>query len=147
MITIYGMTDSGNCYKPRLLMAMLGRPFRHVEVNSLSGVTREPAFLAKNRNGKVTLLELEDGRRIAEADVVRNRAPEQRRSLWHERRQPPPGLRLDDDARKRAGGHFGKRTAAIRPRWNHDGDRNTLSTWAKVPGVRGWFRWRDHSRG
>ena len=70
MITIYGMTDSGNCYKPRLLMAMLGRPFRHVEVNSLSGVTREPAFLAKNRNGKVPLLELEDGRRIAESNAI-----------------------------------------------------------------------------
>ena len=25
MITIYGMTDSGNCYKPRLLMAKLGQ--------------------------------------------------------------------------------------------------------------------------
>ena len=52
MITIYGMTDSGNCYKPRLLMAMLGRPFRHVEVNSLSGATRKPAFLAKNATAR-----------------------------------------------------------------------------------------------
>jgi len=42
MITIYGMTDSGNCYKPRLLLAKLGRPFRHVEVNSLDGSTRNP---------------------------------------------------------------------------------------------------------
>ena len=40
MTTIYGMTDSGNCYKPRLLMAKLGRPFRHVEVSSNDGGTR-----------------------------------------------------------------------------------------------------------
>ena len=32
MITIYGRTDSGNCYKPRLLLAKLGIPFRHVEI-------------------------------------------------------------------------------------------------------------------
>ncbi len=28
MTTIHGMQDSGNCYKPRLMMALLGRPFR-----------------------------------------------------------------------------------------------------------------------
>ena len=61
MITLYGMTDSGNCYKPRLLLAKLGRNFRHVEVNSLDGETRQPAYLALNRNGKVPLLELRMG--------------------------------------------------------------------------------------
>ena len=66
MITIYGMLDSGNCYKPRLLLAKLGRPFRHAETNSLNGSTRAPEFLAKNPNGKVPLLELEDGRRLAD---------------------------------------------------------------------------------
>ncbi|MEP4559648.1 MAG: glutathione S-transferase family protein, partial [Nitratireductor sp.] len=47
MITLYGMGDSGNCYKPRLLLAKLGIAFRHVEVNSLDGSTRKPDFLAK----------------------------------------------------------------------------------------------------
>ena len=70
MITIYGMTDSGNCYKPRLLLAKLGRPFRHVEINSLNGSTRLPGFLAKNPNGKVPLLELEDGRLLAESNAI-----------------------------------------------------------------------------
>ncbi|HEV7251762.1 MAG TPA: glutathione S-transferase family protein [Mesorhizobium sp.] len=70
MITVYGMTDSGNCYKPRLLLAKLGRPFRHVEVSSLDGSTRRPEFLARNPNGKVPLLELEDGRALAESNAI-----------------------------------------------------------------------------
>lgn len=70
MLTLYGMHDSGNCYKPRLLLAKLGRPFRHVEVNAITGQTREPGFLAKNPNGKVPLLELEDGRLLAESNAM-----------------------------------------------------------------------------
>jgi len=70
MLTLYGMHDSGNCYKPRLLLAKLGRPFRHVEVNSVRGETRTPGFLAKNPNGKVPLLELEDGRLLAESNAI-----------------------------------------------------------------------------
>ncbi|PWK72635.1 glutathione S-transferase family protein [Aminobacter sp. AP02] len=70
MITIYGMTDSGNCYKPRLLMAKLGRPFKHVETSSRDGTTRSTAYLAKNANGKVPLLELEDGRFLAESNAI-----------------------------------------------------------------------------
>ena len=66
MLTIHGMADSGNCYKPRLLMALLGRPFRHVEVSTLDGGTKQPAFLAANPNGKVPTLidERDDGERL-----------------------------------------------------------------------------------
>jgi glutathione S-transferase len=70
MTTIYGMPDSGNCYKPRLLMALLGRPFRHVEVSSRDGGTRQADFLAKNPNGMVPLLELDDGRLLAESNAI-----------------------------------------------------------------------------
>lgn len=70
MLTIHGMADSGNCYKPRLLMALLGRPFRHVEVSTLDGGTKQPAFLAANPNGKVPLLELEDGRTLPESNAI-----------------------------------------------------------------------------
>ncbi|WP_157020134.1 glutathione S-transferase family protein [Mesorhizobium xinjiangense] len=70
MITIYGMGDSGNCYKPRLLLAKLGKPFRHVEVNSIDGSTHTADYLAKNPNGKVPLLETEDGRFLAESDAM-----------------------------------------------------------------------------
>lgn len=70
MITVYGMADSGNCYKPRLLLAKLGRPFRHVEVSSRDGSTRRSEFLEKNPNGKVPVLELEDGRFLSESNAM-----------------------------------------------------------------------------
>ena len=58
MTTLYGMADSGNCYKPRLLMAKLGIPFTNVEVSSHTGDTRKPDYVAKNPNAMVPLLEL-----------------------------------------------------------------------------------------
>lgn len=67
---LYGMTDSGNCYKPRLLLAKLGQPFVHVETSSRDGTTRKAEFLAMNPNGKVPLLELDDGRFIAESNAI-----------------------------------------------------------------------------
>lgn len=70
MITIYGMTDSGNCYKPRLLLAKLGQPFRHVETSARDGSTHTAAYLARNPNGKVPLLERSDGRFLAESNAM-----------------------------------------------------------------------------
>ena len=70
MLTIYSQPDSGNCYKPRLLLAKLGKPFKHIAVSALDGSTRTPEYLAKNPNGKVPLLELEDGRFIAESNAI-----------------------------------------------------------------------------
>ena len=70
MPIIYGMADSGNCYKPRLLMAKLGRSFKHVEVSSHDGSTRSAAYVAKNPNAMVPLLELDDGRRLAEFNAI-----------------------------------------------------------------------------
>ncbi len=70
MLAIYSQPDSGNCYKPRLLLAKLDKPFRHVTVSSLDGSTRTPEYLAKNANGKVPLLELDDGRFLAESNAI-----------------------------------------------------------------------------
>lgn len=70
MPTVYGMKASGNCYKVQLLLEMLGQPYRWIEVNSAAGETRTPAFLARNPNGKVPLLELDDGRTLAESNAI-----------------------------------------------------------------------------
>jgi glutathione S-transferase len=70
MTTIYGMLDSGNCYKPRLMMAKLGRPFTHVEVSSHDGGTRAEAFTARNPNAMVPLFEFDDGRLLAESNAM-----------------------------------------------------------------------------
>ena len=70
MITVYGMAMSGNCYKLRLLLEQLGRPYRWIEVDSARGETRTPEFLARNPNGKVPLIELEDGRVLVESNAI-----------------------------------------------------------------------------
>ena len=69
-LTVYGMKASGNCYKLQLLLEQLGRPYRWVEINSAAGETRTAEFLARNPNGKVPLLELPDGRRLAESNAI-----------------------------------------------------------------------------
>lgn len=70
MITVYGMKASGNCYKVQLLLAHLGQEHRWVEVDSTRGETRTADFLAKNANGKVPLLELDDGRLLPESNAI-----------------------------------------------------------------------------
>ena len=72
-LRLHGMTGSGNCYKPALLMRQLGMPFEWVEVDILSGASRTPEFLARNPNGKVPLLEITDGgatRTLAESNAM-----------------------------------------------------------------------------
>jgi len=70
MLTLYSMPDSGNSYKPRLLLAQLGIPFRHVSVDTRTGDTHTDEFMEKNPNGKAPLLELEDGRFLAESNAM-----------------------------------------------------------------------------
>jgi glutathione S-transferase len=68
--TLYSMQDSGNCYKVRLLAALLGLPLRLVDTDSRDGTTRKPEFLAINPNGKVPALILPDGRLLAESNAM-----------------------------------------------------------------------------
>lgn len=70
MLTIYGLRTSGNCYKLQLLLDQLGTAYRWVDIDSANGQTRTPEFLAKNPNGRVPLLELEDGRRLSESNAI-----------------------------------------------------------------------------
>ena len=70
MVTVYGMKSSGNCYKAQLLLEQLQRPYRWIEIDSANGETRTQEFLAKNPNGKVPLLELDDGRRLSESNAI-----------------------------------------------------------------------------
>lgn len=86
MFTVYGMADSGNCYKVKLALEQLGRPYRWVEVDSTQGGTRTREFLARNPNGKVPTLQLEDGSHLPESNAI----------LWYLAEGTPlaPGDRL-----------------------------------------------------
>lgn len=70
MVTIHGMSMSGNCYKPRLLLELLGTDYRWNEVDLRTGATRTPEFLDLNPNGKVPVLELDDGRVLPESNAI-----------------------------------------------------------------------------
>ena len=70
MIVLHGYTGSGNCYKPALAMRQLGIAYHWREVDILKGESRTPAFLAKNANGRIPLLEVEPGRYLAESNAM-----------------------------------------------------------------------------
>ena len=70
MLRLYDNHLSGNGYKPRLLLAHLGLAYERIEVDSLKGETRTPGFLARNPNGRIPVLELEDGVCLAESNAI-----------------------------------------------------------------------------
>ncbi len=70
MFTVYGKSDSGNCYKVKLALEQLALPYRWVEIDSTRGETRGAEFLARNPNGKVPTLGLEDGGYLPESNAI-----------------------------------------------------------------------------
>ena len=70
MLRLYDNCLSGNGYKPRLLLAHLGRRYERVELDILKGETRTPDFLALNPNGRIPVLALGDGTCIAESNAI-----------------------------------------------------------------------------
>ena len=70
MPVLHQMQISGNCYKVRLAAHQLGIPLTLEEYPVFGGQTRRPEYLAKNPNGRVPLLELEDGRVLPESDAI-----------------------------------------------------------------------------
>ena len=70
MLTLYDNLSSGNGYKVRLLLHQLGIPVARVELDLVRRETRTAAFLAKNPNGRVPVLELDDGTCLAESNAI-----------------------------------------------------------------------------
>jgi glutathione S-transferase len=85
MVKVYGMADSGNCYKVKLALEQLALPYLWVELDSNQGETRTLKFLAMNANGKVPTLVLEDGTFLAESNAILNYLAEGSRLLPSER--------------------------------------------------------------
>jgi glutathione S-transferase len=71
MIRLHDNLSSGNGYKVRLLLAQLGIPFERIEYDIDTGETRTSQFLATvNPNGRVPVLELEDGTMLPESNAI-----------------------------------------------------------------------------
>ena len=70
MQTLYDYLDSGNGYKVRLLLSQLGQRYRWEDLDIFQGATRTPEFLAKNPNGRIPTLELDDGTCLAESNAI-----------------------------------------------------------------------------
>jgi glutathione S-transferase len=70
MITLYGMSTSGNCYKLQLLMSQLRREYVWEEIDITKGENLSPEFLAMNDRGKVPVLKLDDGRTMSESNAI-----------------------------------------------------------------------------
>ncbi len=71
-VKIYGDIQSGNCYKIKLLCSLLDIKHEWVHVDILAGETVTTEFLSKNPNGKIPLLELDDGRCLSESNAILN---------------------------------------------------------------------------
>jgi glutathione S-transferase len=70
MLVLHQMQMSGNCYKVRLTARQLGVSIALKEYPLFGGETRKPTYLAKNPNGRVPMLEFEDGRTLPESDAI-----------------------------------------------------------------------------
>ena len=67
---LHQMQMSGNCYKARLAAHQLGIPVTLKDYPLHDGSTRKPEFLKLNPNGKVPVLEFEDGRILPESGAI-----------------------------------------------------------------------------
>lgn len=69
---VYGDSQSGNCYKVQLTCALLNIEYQYQPINILNGDNKTPSFLSKSENGKIPLLELDDGRCLVESNAIIN---------------------------------------------------------------------------
>ena len=70
-LRLHDYLPSGNGYKVRLLLTQLGVPFQRIEYDITSGETRTPEFLGNvNANGRVPVLETEEGALLPESDAI-----------------------------------------------------------------------------
>ena len=67
---LYDNLDSGNGYKIRLLLAQLELAYGWTNIDIFHGASRTPEFLAKNPNGRIPTLQLEDGSYLAESNAI-----------------------------------------------------------------------------
>jgi glutathione S-transferase len=67
---LYDYTASANCYKARLLLAQLGRPYERVPIDIFAGDTLTDDFAARNPSRSTPVLETDDGRYLQESNAI-----------------------------------------------------------------------------
>jgi glutathione S-transferase len=70
MITLHDYLPSQNGWKARVLLGLLKIPYNSRIVSIFEGESRTDAFLTLNPAGAIPVLELEDGRTIAESNAI-----------------------------------------------------------------------------
>jgi len=71
MLRLHDNASSGNAYKVRLLLTHLGLPFERLEYDTDHGATRTTEFLRDtNLNGRIPVLQLENGRCLPESNAI-----------------------------------------------------------------------------
>jgi glutathione S-transferase len=69
-VLLYDSPPSGNCYKARLLLTQLGIPFERRTVDTRRREGRGELLGDKNPALRVPVLELDDGRHLAESNAI-----------------------------------------------------------------------------
>jgi glutathione S-transferase len=69
MIQLYGHEMSGNSYKVRLFLELLGIDYEWVKVDLMNGEHKSPEYLALNAFGQVPLL-IDDEIKLADAQAI-----------------------------------------------------------------------------
>jgi glutathione S-transferase len=72
-LRLYDYAASGNCYKVRLLLALLGRDYERVAVDIFAGETLSSDFARLNPARETPVLQLEDGSILTQSNAI----------LWH----------------------------------------------------------------
>ncbi len=67
---VYGDSMSGNCLKVRYTADYLGLDYQWIDIDILNGECRTPDYLAKNPAGQVPMLELGNGRTLAQSNAI-----------------------------------------------------------------------------
>ena len=71
MLILHDNVESGNAYKARLLLSLIGKEYKCIQYDVVNGETRTDEFLKKyNKNGRIPVLEFEDGKCLAESNAI-----------------------------------------------------------------------------
>src|SRR5919106_2326406 len=69
-VRLYDYAASANCYKPRLLFALLGREYERVPVDIFAGDTLTAGYAALNPARETPVLELDDGQVLTQSNAI-----------------------------------------------------------------------------